>query len=1140
MPFSDWEGVTVGTTTGGTLRVTELTIGGRGLSGEIDALVNPLTGLKILDLGAGQQDNADGPPVGRNRLRGRLQSFDFANLTGLRYLNLGWNSFDGPIPTEIGQLAHLEYLDLGHNQLDGTLPASIGNLSNLRYLDLSSNALSGGIPSAIGNTINLAYLDLSSNAFVGTIPHEFWTLNRLEHLDLSRNADVHNTPSRLSIGDPSHVGKLFKLEHLDLRQVSIGQPIPTTIGNLRFLTHLNLAEAQLSGTIPAALWQLRRLEHLDLSHNGLTGPFPSAAATLVDLERLYLPGNNLSGTISPAFWDGGANLTHLVLDNNLLDRWSLPSSIRTLNNLEHLSLVETNLTGRIPREIGDLTNLKHLSLRANDLTGSIPFAIGDLSQLEALYLDTNSLTGTMSHRIGNLSNLEELVLYGNDLSGTIPATIGDLDKLKTLWLSDNSISGRLPPDLGKLSSLRSLRLSSNGFIGELPGQLGNLSQLLDLDISDNSIEGPFPPEMARLAKLRSATLHGNRFTTPIILDASNLLFLGFDYPENGTYAAARFSASLFSRRSLRWNLQGPDGDLFSIDTSGHLRFQPSPNFEDPNDDGADNGYNMVLALDASDNAHWPELTIRVTDGDDTGLVHLCGPEPLVGTPFITAFEDEDGPSSQVRWRWEASPDGASGWVDLPGATSPDYTPATSDEGKYLRVTLTYPDPFDHTQTATASTPNAVGSVNAPPVFYEGPFIERSIKEHSRPNTPIGAPIRAIDPNCHQLTYALGSIDPHPFGISTQSGQVFLSQDGEVHYETSPTYTLTVTVHDGLDDTGNSDTSADDTATLTIAVTDLREMTGSGTAGEAPQPDSTTPPREEPAVAGPTPLPAPNERPKMIAAIPPSSMYPQQTMALQLEEHFTDPDGDPLTYSGTVSDSAVATISISGLVATIDALAPGGTLVTITASDLYGASRIFSFPLLVQEGTAPQPRPGPTVEVSPVGVQQRPPAPRVAGPTALDSNPPAPAGPTPLSAPNERPKMITAIPPSSMYPQQTMALQLEEHFTDPDGDPLTYSGTVSDSAVATISISGLVATIDALAPGGTLVTITAADLYGASRTSSFPLVVQEGTAPGGASPPAEDGLISRFIQYGPWFLAGAVAVAGVFLWLRLRRRAGEGV
>jgi Leucine-rich repeat (LRR) protein len=92
-------------------------------------------------------------------------------LTIFTAIDFSCNSFDGPIPEEIGELKVLYILNLSHNAFTGQIPSSLGKLSNLESLDLSSNELSGKIPMQLADgLIFLSVLNLSFNHLVGQIP----------------------------------------------------------------------------------------------------------------------------------------------------------------------------------------------------------------------------------------------------------------------------------------------------------------------------------------------------------------------------------------------------------------------------------------------------------------------------------------------------------------------------------------------------------------------------------------------------------------------------------------------------------------------------------------------------------------------------------------------------------------------------------------------------------------------------------------------------------------------------------------------------------------------------------------------------------------------------------------------------------
>jgi len=95
-------------------------------------------------------------------------------------LGLGGLGLTGEIPLWIGDFLHLEKLSLGNNELSGPIPETMGEMQALDSLDLSYNNLSGQIPESfanlgkIGQTTVLLSLHLEGNQdLTGPIPMNF-------------------------------------------------------------------------------------------------------------------------------------------------------------------------------------------------------------------------------------------------------------------------------------------------------------------------------------------------------------------------------------------------------------------------------------------------------------------------------------------------------------------------------------------------------------------------------------------------------------------------------------------------------------------------------------------------------------------------------------------------------------------------------------------------------------------------------------------------------------------------------------------------------------------------------------------------------------------------------------------------------
>ena len=430
VPIEDWDGVTLG---GSPLRVTELRLPEKGLTGEIPAGLGSLTRLEGLYL----RDN---------QLSGTIPT-QLGSLTNLKELSLTRNQLSGEIPAELAGLTMLERLALGGNQLTGTIPTWLGSLANLEGLYLWGNELNGTIPSELGILVNLQKLWLSENQLSGGIPAELGSLANLEELWLSEN--------QLTGAIPAEIGKLSSLVELVLWGNELSGAIPAELAGLTGLEILSLGGNQLTGTIPTWLGSLTSMEGLYLSDNQLSGTIPTQLGSLTNLQKLWLSENQLSGAI--------------------------PAEIGDLSSLVELVLWGNELSGVIPAELAGLTSLEVLDLGGNQLTGTIPTWLGSLASLEGLYLSDNQLSGAIPAELAGLTSLEILSLGGNQLTGTIPTWLGSLANLGELYLGDNQLTGEIPSELGRLMNLMVLHLSGNQLTGCVPASLQDVA---DNDFSE--------------------------------------------------------------------------------------------------------------------------------------------------------------------------------------------------------------------------------------------------------------------------------------------------------------------------------------------------------------------------------------------------------------------------------------------------------------------------------------------------------------------------------------------------------------------------------------------------------------------------------------------------------------------------------
>jgi hypothetical protein len=121
----------------------------------------------------------------------------------------------------------------------------------------------------------------------------------------------------------------------------------------------------------------------------------------------------------------------------------------------------------------------------NNLKGLIPFEVGLLGELTVLNVGVNDISSPLPS-LENLSNLTEIVINNNDFDGKIP-NFSTLSRLQTLDISNNEFEGTLF-DVWNLTELKSFKVAGNVLTGTVPLSLQNL--VLDtLHLQRNKISG---------------------------------------------------------------------------------------------------------------------------------------------------------------------------------------------------------------------------------------------------------------------------------------------------------------------------------------------------------------------------------------------------------------------------------------------------------------------------------------------------------------------------------------------------------------------------------------------------------------------------------------------------------------------------
>ena len=296
----------------------------------------------------------------------------------------------------------------------------------------------------------------------------------------------------------------------------------------------------------------------------------------------------------------------------------------------------------------------------------------------------------------------------------------------------------------------------------------------------------------------------------------------------GVDVGERLTASDRDNDPLTWGISGGPGAVYlEIDaSSGQLRTLQALDFETtvlPRPfvvqvtlrDGRDAEGNTDRAVDVT-----TSIEVQLIDVEELGVVTLSADEPEVGDTVQATLEDGDGSISGQSWQWARSGDGRTGWINISGATFSRYTTVQTDAGSFLRARVTYADNRGGGKTAEAVTANGVFNENQSATFPSSETGGRSVPENTRPGVNIGAAVAATDLEDDSLRYALRGPDAAAFSVVASSGR--LRTSGALDFETQPSYSFTIEVHDGRDGLGNPSTIVDDIQAVTVTLENVEE------------------------------------------------------------------------------------------------------------------------------------------------------------------------------------------------------------------------------------------------------------------------------------------------------------------------------
>ncbi|EOA30037.1 hypothetical protein CARUB_v10013140mg [Capsella rubella] len=469
---------------------------------------------------------------------------EFGMLNKLEVLKLFSNGFLGQVPSSFSNLSMLSALDISDNELTGSLSTLVRNLGKLTVLDVSRNHFSGTLNpnSSLFELYHLTDLNLAFNNFTASsLPYEFGNL-KLEVLSVTSNSFFGQVPPTISnltqltelylptndfTGSLPLLQNLTKLSYLRLSNNHFSGTIPSSLLTMPFLSYIHLGRNNLRGSIEVPnSSSLSRLESLYLGENHFEGKILEPISKLINLKDLDISYLKTSYPIDLSLFSSLKSLLLLDLSGVWISQASLSLDSYIPSTLEALRLKQCNISD-FPNILKTLQNLEYISLTKNKISGKIPEWLWSLPRLSSVFIGKNWLTGFEgSSKVLVNSSVQMLMLDANSLEGALPHLPLSINYLSA---NDNYFRGDIPLSICNRSSLEVLDLSYNNFTGPIPTCMSNF---LILRLRKNNLEGSIPDKCDANAPLQSLDLGYNRLSGKLprsLLNCSALQFLSVDH-----------------------------------------------------------------------------------------------------------------------------------------------------------------------------------------------------------------------------------------------------------------------------------------------------------------------------------------------------------------------------------------------------------------------------------------------------------------------------------------------------------------------------------------------------------------------------------------------------------------------------------
>ena len=681
------------------------------------------------------------------------------------------------------------------------------------------------------------------------------------------------------------------------------------------VTRLNLGGNQLNGEISSELGNLTVLELLDLSNNQLTGEIPPELGDLNNLETLWLQDNQLNGEIPSELADTSApRLLHLS-NNRLSGRipWSQGQTFFDNGSNAELALWGNQLEGGIPvyfkaaveqavlRDLYIKTDGDNWRSKDNWFDFGMPLsdwygvALDAAGRVAGLDLSDNRLEGNVPNGFGALANLENLNLSRNyGLVGPLPLNLMNLSKLITLDISGAGLCA--------LTILKEwLDSEMIVFHGETCEKVAAWYDEAEYEVTEEEMVKAGLVDVLTALRAQSSPSISIELSPShsVPMDTEIIGTVTLDNLDIDNYFSVIFRADITGYRNAERRCNGDDtGEDIEImvDESREVLtvrvFDACPSYY-----YSYGSYTLDMSISKADvMAPSGKVELATASTQFSMSRYLMPGEVLIPPPAsgVKAWMDPDpttfdmyvGEWHKFRFRADillylndhvgvlAYGSEAGHFIALVGTTSgitvEEACRKPRDFSEHWRRAIHQP-----LWLAACKPGNAVIEVhhetdavdplykyefrtlirgdNSKPVFDEGAIATRSVAENGPVGQNIGTPVRATDNDDDALTYALGGDDADLFSIESTTGQIKVRAGTILDYEMQTSYSVIVSVHDGKDANGNTDTTIDATIDVTIIIEDI---------------DDIVPPAPDPVPSAPDPVPsAPDPVPSAPDPVP---------------------------------------------------------------------------------------------------------------------------------------------------------------------------------------------------------------------------------------------------------------------------------